>query len=56
MFDGISLSMAATLVLDGEERWLWEMAGAIGISFLTTPLPEDKLVFRCRSFFICKKA
>jgi hypothetical protein len=38
VFDGISHSIATTMIQVGEERHLWEAAGAKGISFLTTPL------------------
>ncbi|GJM91702.1 hypothetical protein PR202_ga08105 [Eleusine coracana subsp. coracana] len=41
VFDGISPSLAAALVQAGEERYLWELAGAKGLSFLTALLPVD---------------
>ncbi|TVU04223.1 hypothetical protein EJB05_50202, partial [Eragrostis curvula] len=38
VFDGISPSLPAILVQAEEERYLWELAGAKGVSFLTAPL------------------
>uniref|UniRef100_A0A0A8ZUQ5 Uncharacterized protein n=1 Tax=Arundo donax TaxID=35708 RepID=A0A0A8ZUQ5_ARUDO len=39
VFDGATPSLAGALVLTGEERRLWEMAGARGLSLLTATLP-----------------
>jgi hypothetical protein len=41
VFDGAAPNLAAALILAGEERRLWSMAGARGLSFLTAlfPLP-----------------
>ena len=39
-FDGVMPSVARDLVAAGEEHWLWCMAGARGLSFLTAPLPD----------------
>jgi hypothetical protein len=36
-FDGAVPDMARALTLSSEERNLWSMAGAQGISFLTAP-------------------
>ena len=41
MFDGAAPNLAGTLMTFGEERRLWVMAGARGLSLLTAPLPGD---------------
>ncbi|GJN12750.1 hypothetical protein PR202_ga31057 [Eleusine coracana subsp. coracana] len=41
VFDGAAPSLAGLLVATGEERRLWTMAGARGLSLLTAPLPGD---------------
>jgi hypothetical protein len=38
VFDGVAPCLAATLTQAGEERCMWELAGARGISSLTAPL------------------
>ena len=39
VFDGAAPNLAEALILAGEERLLWSMAGARGLSFLTGLLP-----------------
>jgi len=41
VFDGAAPNLAGTLMTFGEERRLWVMAGARGLSLLTAPLPGD---------------
>jgi hypothetical protein len=41
LFDGTAPSLADALTQTGEERWLWELARAIGISSLMAPLSVD---------------
>ncbi|GJN13324.1 hypothetical protein PR202_gb00016 [Eleusine coracana subsp. coracana] len=41
VFDRISPILPAILVQAEEERYLWELAGAKGVSFLTAPLPVE---------------
>ena len=38
VFDGVNPNMAEALILAGEERRHWTMAGARGLSYLTAPL------------------
>jgi hypothetical protein len=37
VFDGATLNIVRALIIAGEERKLWSMAGARGISLLTAP-------------------
>jgi hypothetical protein len=37
-FYGMTPSVSQALIVAGEERRLWSMAGARGISFLTVPM------------------
>ncbi|GJN36468.1 hypothetical protein PR202_gb25373 [Eleusine coracana subsp. coracana] len=39
VFDGVSPSLAAALVQAGEERYLWELAGAKGFILFDSPAP-----------------
>jgi hypothetical protein len=39
VFDGAAPNLAGALIAAGEERRLWSMAGARGLSFLTALLP-----------------
>jgi hypothetical protein len=39
VFDGAAPNLAGAMILAGEERCLWSMAGARGLSFLTALLP-----------------
>jgi hypothetical protein len=38
VFDGVAPKLAGTLIIAGEERRLWSMAGAQGLLFLTALL------------------
>jgi hypothetical protein len=39
VFDGVAPNLVGALIAAGEERCLWSMAGARGLSFLTALLP-----------------
>jgi hypothetical protein len=41
VFDGVAPSSAASLAQANEERRMWELAGAKGISFLMVQLPAE---------------
>jgi hypothetical protein len=41
VFDAATPSLTAALTQAGEERLMWEMAGARCMPTLTTPLPAD---------------
>ena len=41
VFDGAAPSLAGALILASEDRRLWSMAGARGLSFLTVLLPGN---------------
>jgi hypothetical protein len=43
VFDGVAPNMAACLTQADEERRVWELAGAKGISFLMAQLPAKGL-------------
>ncbi|WVZ76088.1 hypothetical protein U9M48_024090, partial [Paspalum notatum var. saurae] len=49
VFDGSAPSVAAALVIAGEECRLWALAGARGLSLLTDPLSPLSCVFRKKS-------
>jgi hypothetical protein len=39
VFDGAAPNLAGALILAGDERSLWSLVGARGLSFLTALLP-----------------
>ena len=41
VFDGAAPNLAGALIIAGDERRLWSMAGAQGLSFLTALLPGN---------------
>jgi hypothetical protein len=41
VFNGATPNLAGVLIITGEERRLWSMAGARGLSFLTALLPSS---------------
>jgi hypothetical protein len=41
VFDGDSPNLAEALILAGEERWLWMMVGARGLSYLMATLSGE---------------
>ena len=43
VFDGAAPDIARALIIAGEERKLWSMAGARGISLLTAPHSESQV-------------
>ena len=51
MFDGAAPNLAGTLMTFGEERRLWVMAGARGLSLLTAPSLEIRVNTSRRSVF-----
>jgi hypothetical protein len=56
VFEGVTPDMARALTLVSEERKLWSMAGARGISFLTAPTLcrlERKKDFFGSFIFLC---
>jgi hypothetical protein len=44
VFDGATLNIARALIIAGEERKLWLMAGARGISLLTAPVQKVRFL------------
>jgi hypothetical protein len=45
VFDGANPCMAEALILPGEERQVWMMVGARGLSYLTSPSEEISVCF-----------
>jgi hypothetical protein len=41
MFDGVTPSLSLILKQADDERSLWELAGAKGLSYLVVPLPDS---------------
>ena len=56
MFDGATPNLAATLMTFGDERRLWVMAGARGLSLLTAPSLEIRVALVEGRIFLLSKA
>jgi hypothetical protein len=55
VFDGAAPNLAGALMTFGNERRLWVMAGARGLSLLTVPSLEIRVTLvDCRIFLLSK--